>query len=211
MEPGRASDTASASPSSWCTHPGHHRGLLASRDRAGVSLAGAMGPAICHDLGTTESGRRYRNGRPPDGRSSSAVHALCFNRATRVYPQSRAATTAGVTPRPTYLTTRAAADSSSSPRDTTSWDEVVTKLGHEHLRRHDLRHTGLTWMADAAIPIHHLRKIVATGHSPQHSDTYTPTVTRFRTQPYCSRNTSQRPQMVPKPARSRSAPDRRMG
>ena len=43
-------------------------------------------------------------------------------------------------------------------RDATSWDEVVTKLGHEHLRRHDLRHTGLTWMADVGIPIHHLRK-----------------------------------------------------
>lgn len=26
-------------------------------------------------------------------------------------------------------------------RDATHWDEVVTRLGHEHLRRHDLRHT----------------------------------------------------------------------
>ncbi|WP_228821724.1 MULTISPECIES: tyrosine-type recombinase/integrase [Nocardia] len=25
-------------------------------------------------------------------------------------------------------------------RDATHWDEVVTKLGYEHLRRHDLRH-----------------------------------------------------------------------
>lgn len=32
-------------------------------------------------------------------------------------------------------------------RDATHWDEVVTKLGYEHFRRHDLRHTGLTWMA----------------------------------------------------------------
>jgi integrase len=48
-------------------------------------------------------------------------------------------------------------------RDATSWDDVVTKLGHEHLRRHDLRHTGLTWMADAGIPIHHLRKIAGHG------------------------------------------------
>ncbi|MDT7714826.1 MAG: hypothetical protein QOH09_818 [Pseudonocardiales bacterium] len=49
--------------------------------------------------------------------------------------------------------------------DATSWDEVVTKLGHEHLRRHDLRHrhTGLTWMADAGTPIHHLRKIAGHG------------------------------------------------
>src|ERR671931_224004 len=32
-------------------------------------------------------------------------------------------------------------------RDATHWDEVVSELGHEHLRRHGLRHTGLTWMA----------------------------------------------------------------
>jgi hypothetical protein len=47
-------------------------------------------------------------------------------------------------------------------RDATHWDEVVTALGYEHLRRHDLRHTGLTWMADAEVPVHVLRKI--TGH-----------------------------------------------
>ena len=38
-------------------------------------------------------------------------------------------------------------------RDATHWDEVVTKPGHEHLRRRYLRHTGLTWMADAGIPV----------------------------------------------------------
>lgn len=48
-------------------------------------------------------------------------------------------------------------------RDATHWDEVVTKLGYEHLRRHDLRHTGLTWMADAGIPLHRLQKIA--GHT----------------------------------------------
>lgn len=48
-------------------------------------------------------------------------------------------------------------------RDATCWDEVVTKLGYEHLRRHDLRHTGLTWMADAGVPVHHLRKIAGHG------------------------------------------------
>jgi integrase len=47
-------------------------------------------------------------------------------------------------------------------RDATHWDEVVTQLGYEHLRRHDLRHTGLTWMADAGVPVHVLRKIA--GH-----------------------------------------------
>lgn len=48
-------------------------------------------------------------------------------------------------------------------RDATSWDEVVGKLGYEHLRRHDLRHTGLTWMADAGVQMHHLRKIAGHG------------------------------------------------
>jgi integrase len=48
-------------------------------------------------------------------------------------------------------------------RDATSWDEVVTGLGYEHLKRHGLRHTGLTWMADAGVPLHTLRKIA--GHA----------------------------------------------
>ncbi len=48
-------------------------------------------------------------------------------------------------------------------RDATHWDEVVRKLGYDHLRRHDLRHTGLTWMADAGVPVHHLRKIAGHG------------------------------------------------
>jgi integrase len=48
-------------------------------------------------------------------------------------------------------------------RDATYWDEVVTKLGYEHLRRHDLRHTALTWLADAGVPVHHLQKIAGHG------------------------------------------------
>lgn len=40
---------------------------------------------------------------------------------------------------------------------------VVADLGYEHLRRHALRHTGLTWMADAAIPVHVLRVIAGHG------------------------------------------------
>jgi integrase len=47
-------------------------------------------------------------------------------------------------------------------RDATHWDEVVTKLGYGYLR-HGLRHTGLTWMADAGVPVHVLRKIA--GHA----------------------------------------------
>lgn len=47
-------------------------------------------------------------------------------------------------------------------RDATHWDDVVA-LGFDKLRRHDLRHTGLTWMADAGVPLHHLRKIAGHG------------------------------------------------
>lgn len=48
-------------------------------------------------------------------------------------------------------------------RDATHWDEVVVDLGYEYLRRHDLRHTGLTWMADAGVPLHVLRVIAGHG------------------------------------------------
>jgi integrase len=48
-------------------------------------------------------------------------------------------------------------------RHATHWDDVVAKLGHEQLRRHDLRHTGLTWFADAGVPVHHLQRIA--GHA----------------------------------------------
>jgi integrase len=48
-------------------------------------------------------------------------------------------------------------------RDATHWDDVVAELGYDHLRRHDLRHTGLTWMADAGVPVHVLRMIAGHG------------------------------------------------
>ena len=37
---------------------------------------------------------------------------------------------------------------------------MVTGLGLARLRRHDLRHTGATWMADAGVPLHVLREIL---------------------------------------------------
>jgi integrase len=48
-------------------------------------------------------------------------------------------------------------------RDATHWDGVVKELGYEHLCRHSLRHTGLTWMADAGVPVHVLRMIAGYG------------------------------------------------
>nr|WP_280204919.1 tyrosine-type recombinase/integrase [Nocardia farcinica] len=48
-------------------------------------------------------------------------------------------------------------------RRATHWDDVVVAaLGYEHLRRHGLRHTGLTWFADAGVSVHRLQKIA--GH-----------------------------------------------
>ncbi|WP_297660795.1 tyrosine-type recombinase/integrase [Pseudonocardia sp.] len=39
----------------------------------------------------------------------------------------------------------------------------MSAFGLEHLRRHALRHTGLTWMADAGAPVHVLRLIAGHG------------------------------------------------
>ncbi|OKI03012.1 integrase [Streptomyces sp. CB02056] len=47
-------------------------------------------------------------------------------------------------------------------RDATHWDDVTRDLDYEHLCRHDLRHTGLTWMADTSILPHILKEIA--GH-----------------------------------------------
>ncbi|MFI1379629.1 tyrosine-type recombinase/integrase [Embleya sp. NPDC020886] len=48
-------------------------------------------------------------------------------------------------------------------RDATHWDEVVAARGCEFLVRHGLWHTGLTWMADAGVPVHVLQKIAGHG------------------------------------------------
>ena len=47
-------------------------------------------------------------------------------------------------------------------RDATSWDELVTGLGLVGLVRHGLRHTALTWMADAGVELHMLQRVA--GH-----------------------------------------------
>lgn len=47
-------------------------------------------------------------------------------------------------------------------RDATHGDEVVADLGLAGLVRHGLRHTALTWMADAGIELHMLQRVA--GH-----------------------------------------------
>ncbi len=47
-------------------------------------------------------------------------------------------------------------------RDATGWDELVDQLGIPGLVRHGLRHTALTWMADAGVELHLLQRVA--GH-----------------------------------------------
>jgi len=47
-------------------------------------------------------------------------------------------------------------------RDATAWDALVAELGLGGLVRHGLRHTALTWMADAGVELHLLRRVA--GH-----------------------------------------------
>ncbi len=58
---------------------------------------------------------------------------------------------------------RGGAISTAVLRDATHRDDIVTKLGYEHLHRHGLRHTGLTWFADAGVQVHVLRRIAGHG------------------------------------------------
>lgn len=58
-------------------------------------------------------------------------------------------------------------------RDATYWDDVVAQLGYEHLRRHDLRHTGLTWMAAPGVPCTIRGRSPATARSRQPRGTCT--------------------------------------
>jgi integrase len=39
-------------------------------------------------------------------------------------------------------------------RDATKWDDLAAELGLTGLVRHGLRHTALTWMADAGVELH---------------------------------------------------------
>ena len=47
-------------------------------------------------------------------------------------------------------------------QDATGWDALVTELGQPGLVRHGLRHTALTWMADAGVDVHIVQR--AAGH-----------------------------------------------
>jgi integrase len=52
--------------------------------------------------------------------------------------------------------------STATLRDATGWDQLVNDLGLSGLVRHGLRHTALTWMADAGVELHLLQRVA--GH-----------------------------------------------
>jgi integrase len=51
-------------------------------------------------------------------------------------------------------------------RDATGWGALVTELGQPRLVRHGLRHTALTWMADAGVDLHILQRVAGHHHTP---------------------------------------------
>jgi len=77
--------------------------------------------------------------------------------------QQRIATTDGTTDARLFRGPRGGRISTAVLRDATHWGEVVTKLGYEHLTRHGLRHTGLTWLADAGVDVYNLQRIAGHG------------------------------------------------
>ncbi|GAB7028936.1 hypothetical protein JCM4914_03970 [Streptomyces platensis subsp. malvinus] len=106
----------------------------------------------------------------PDG----LTDCLCRNRSRRAVPLRPAARillarrlqAARQAPQ-TRLFTAPSGGRFSTPllREATRWDDVVVELGHDFLLRNDLRPTGLTWMADAGMPMSELHDVA--GRPPQ--------------------------------------------
>ncbi|MDX3451674.1 tyrosine-type recombinase/integrase [Streptomyces sp. ME02-8801-2C] len=115
--------------------------------------------------------RRRTDCCPADGRSrripaTPKARPACGRRPTtlRVTTTTDRILSAGPAPDARLFTgPRGGRVSTAVLRDATHWEEVVTRLGYEHLRRHCLRHTGPTWFADAGVPLHVLRRIAGHG------------------------------------------------
>jgi integrase len=57
---------------------------------------------------------------------------------------------------------RGGVNTTATLHDATRWDELVDDLGLAGVVRHGLRHTALTWMADAGVELHLLQRVA--GH-----------------------------------------------
>ncbi|MFJ3725797.1 tyrosine-type recombinase/integrase [Streptomyces sp. NPDC090045] len=132
--------------------------------------ASARYPESASRTSTPTTGSGPYDGRPPPPKAGSSTRQQRESAPAR-YPSSKkygrwspsGCWPSAMTPMPGSSSDRVAVASPAVLRDATHWDDVVAELGFEHLRRHDLRHTGLTWFADAGVPLNVLRKIAGHG------------------------------------------------
>jgi len=96
--------------------------------------------------------------KPPKGRRARRVPIIEL-----LEPMLRRLTTRRSRNLPLLRGPRGGVITTASLRDATDWDELVASLGLRGLRRHDLRHAGATWFANAGVPIHVVSDIL--GHA----------------------------------------------
>jgi integrase len=96
--------------------------------------------------------------KPPKGRRARRVPIIEL-----LEPMLRRLTTRRSRNLPLLRGPRGGVITTASLRDATDWDELVASLGLPGLRRHDLRHAGATWFANAGVPIHVVSDIL--GHA----------------------------------------------
>ncbi|MEV7110719.1 site-specific integrase [Streptomyces anulatus] len=142
-------------------------GRLASADRtpsAPPSLATPSAHRSPRQLRSHLAGRAERAGSPLRGHQGQAGGPPRLLSSMRSAPCAGRILSAGPHPdRPPVHGLRGRRISSVALLDAAHRDDVVTELGYEHLRRHGLRHTALTWFADAEVQVNVARRIV--GHS----------------------------------------------
>jgi integrase len=96
--------------------------------------------------------------KPPKGRRARRVPIIA-----PLEPVLRRLTTQRSRNLPLLRGPRGGVITTAALRDATGWDELVASLGLPGLRRHDLRHAGATWFANAGVPIHVVSDIL--GHT----------------------------------------------
>jgi integrase len=112
---------------------------------------GEMSGCRVNDINTTEwtwTVRRQTTTAPgglvDKGTKGKRARTVPLIEEIREIVQRRIAETDGTSDARLFTGPRGGRITTAVLRDATHWDEVVKQLGYEHLRRHDLRHTGLT-------------------------------------------------------------------
>ena len=137
-------------------HPGHH----GAADQRGLGPPGRRcrpRPRLLHVFRQTYPGRGAVVTKQTKGRRRRTVPIIDPLRPTLVR------LTAGREGNDRLLAgPRGGVITTATLRDATHWDQLVRDLGHPGLVRHGLRHTALTWMADAGVELHILQRVA--GH-----------------------------------------------